>query len=100
MRSQQIRLSFKKAYEGYDAYGDRIMNYVNQEPIFIWLTYKDIIKFYQTDLQGLQYDYVGMTKDQRPETDDLIDDKKVVYKIIVNRWCYLFLQDMRGEDDV
>lgn len=100
MRSQEIRQSFKKAYENYDAYGDRIVNYINQDPISIWLTTKDIVKFDQTDLNGLQYDFIGICKDQRANTDDLIDDKKVVYKLVVNRWCYLFLQDVRGDDDV
>lgn len=100
MRSQEIRHSFKKAYESYDAYGDRIVTYLNQEPIRMWLSYKDVVKFYQTDLQGIQYDYIGITKDQRPEKQDLIDEHLVVYKIVVNRWCYLFLQDVRGDDDV
>lgn len=100
MRSQETRQSFKKAYESYDAYGDRITTYLNEEPIRIWLTTKDVVKFYQADLQGLQYDFIGICKDQRANTDDLIDDKRVVYKLVVNRWCYYFLQDVRGDDDV
>lgn len=99
MRSQQIRQSFKKAYESYDMYGDRIVNYINQEPIFIWLTTKDVVKFNNIDINGLQYDYVGITKDQRPEKNDLIDEKQIVYKVVVNRFTYLFLQDCKGSDD-
>lgn len=99
MKSQEIRQSFKKAYESYDAYGDRIVTYTVELPVKIWITTKDIVRFNQTDLQGLQYDYVGITRDQRPEKQDLIDDCLVVYKIVVNRWCYLFLQDVRGDDD-
>lgn len=100
MKSQEIRQSFKKAYESYDAYGDRIVTYTVELPVKIWITTKDIVRFNQTDLQGLQYDYIGITKDQRPEKQDLIDDNLVVYKVVVNRWCYLFLQDVRGDDDV
>ena len=85
MRSQEIRQSFKKAYESYDMYGDRIVNYINQDPIRIWLSYKDIVHFSQQDIEGLKY--------------DLIDDKLIVYKLEVNRWCYYFLQDLEGDDD-
>ena len=99
MKSQEIRHSFKKAYESYDMYGDRIISYINQDPVRLWLTTKDIVKFNNIDLNGLQYDYIGIGKDQRPEKNDLIDECKVVYKIIVNRFVYLFLQDYQGSDD-
>ena len=99
MKSQEIRLSYKKAYESFDAYGDRIVTYTVELPVKIWLTTKDIVHFSQLDFEGLQYDYVGITRDRRPEKQDLIDEKRVVYKVGVNRWTYLFLQDMEGDDD-
>ncbi len=99
MRSQEIRQSFKKAYESYDMYGDRIVSYVNQDPVRMWLTYKDIVHFSQMDIEGLKYDLIGICRDQRPEKGDLIDDKLIVYKLEVNRWCYYFLQELKGDDD-
>ena len=99
MRKQEIRCSFRKSYPSYDMYGDLIYTYVNQEPIYIWLTTKDVIRFNNIDIEGLQYSYIGITRDRRVEKNDLIDDKKVIYKIEVNRFSYLFLQDFEGSDD-
>ena len=99
MKSQEIRLSFRKAYTSFDAYGDRIETFVNQDPIKIWLTTKDVVHFSNIDIEGLQYDFIGITRDRRPDKNDLIDDKRVVYKVEVNRWCYLFIQDLKGDDD-
>lgn len=99
MRSQETRQSFKKAYESYDMYGDRVVTYINQDPIRIWLSYKDIVHFSQQDIEGLKYDLIGICRDRRPEKGDLIDDKLIVYKLEVNRWCYYFLQDLEGDDD-
>ena len=99
MRSKEKMYTHTRPYISYDMYDDRIETLVPQEDIKAWISTKDISKVNQLDVNGLKYDYIGITKDQSVQKNYLIDGKRVIYTLNVDKWTYLYLQNLEGDDD-
>ena len=99
MKSKEKLYTFYKSIVTTNEYGDRIENLIKQPSIKIWISDRDITDFEQIDLEGLKWEYTGITKDQRIQKNDIIDNKRVVYIQKVNGTNYLYLNRVEGRDD-
>lgn len=99
MKIKEKLYSYYKPDVSYDEIGEKDEKFIEQKSIRVWLTQKSIFKMVDLDIIGLEYDFIGITKDLRPEKNDLINNYRVVYTMLVDKWLYIFLQDYKGEDD-
>ena len=99
MRTKEQYYTFYRPTITYDEYKDRILINEQLENIKMWLTEKNISKYESYTIEGLKYDYIGITKDQRPQKEDLINNKRVIYVQTVDKFKYLYLENIIGDDD-
>jgi len=98
MRSKEKYYSFYRPTVTYDEYKDRILDNKQLDDIKLWLVEKNINKYEAYTIEGLKYDYIAISKDQRPQKEDLIDNKRVVYTQKVDKFLYIYLENIIGDD--
>lgn len=99
MKSKQKLYSFYRPIYEKDEYMDIYEHLEPQKDIKIWISEKDIEKFEKLDVEGLKFDYIGITKDKRPQKNDVINNLKVVYILNVDKWNYILLEKLEGRID-
>lgn len=99
MKSLEKLYTFYRPIITTNEYGDRKEKLIPQQPIKIWISDRDIVDFTQLDLDGLKWNYIGITKDKRLRKNDFIDEKQVIYTKQINNIFYVYLIEVEGRDD-
>jgi hypothetical protein len=97
MNSKYKVVSFFRPSITTNDYGEDVEELKQLDDIRINISLRAESAYSVNAIIGQEWDFIGITKDKRPEKDDVIDDKLVVYTedLGTNRQMLVYMQEIK-----